>query len=92
MNGGAGSASGLESMDNDAVLVYPNPAKDFVMLRTSEAMQGIRIFNSTGKVIFNKSIDAKETRITTSDFVSGLYMIQIDTKTAKFNRSILIEK
>ncbi|MEI7499256.1 MAG: T9SS type A sorting domain-containing protein [Bacteroidota bacterium] len=91
-NGGAGNASGLENLNNDPVLVYPNPAKDFIVLRSSEVMQGIQIFSGTGKIVYNQVMNAKESRISTSDFSSGLYMIQIDTKTGKFTRSVLIEK
>jgi len=55
-------------------------------------MHGIQICTVTGQEIYNQILNAKETRISTSDFKPGLYMIRINTKTGKFNRSILIEK
>ena len=92
MNGGFGSALGLENLNTDQVLVYPNPAKDFIVLRTGEVMQGIQIFTATGQLIFNQTLNAKESRISTSDFMAGLYSIRIETKSGKINRSIVIEK
>ncbi|MCK9421398.1 MAG: T9SS type A sorting domain-containing protein [Bacteroidales bacterium] len=92
INGGVGNALGLENLNNDPVMVYPNPAKDFIMLKTSDMMHGIQICTVTGQEIYNQILNAKETRISTSDFKPGLYMIRINTKTGKFNRSILIEK
>jgi len=92
LNGGVGKTTGLEALNNDQVLVYPNPAKDFIVIRTNESMQGIQIFNSSGQVVSNQPVNTKETRISTSEFKPGLYMIRIDTKTSQFNRSVLIEK
>ncbi len=92
MNGGVGKTTGLETLNNDPVLVYPNPAKDFIVIRTSEMMQSLQIFNSAGQVVSTQPVNAKETRISTSDFKPGLYMIRIDTKTGQFSKSVMIEK
>jgi hypothetical protein len=92
MSGGVGNTSGLETPNTDQVLVYPNPAKDFIVLRTGDIMQGIQIFSATGQMVFNQTLNAKESRISTSGFKSGLYTIRIDTKSGKINRSVVIEK
>jgi hypothetical protein len=91
INGGVGNTLGLENLSNDQVVIYPNPAKDFFVVKTSETMQDIRILTTTGQIIFSQSLNAKESRISTSGFKPGLYTIQVDTKAGKINRNVLIE-
>ncbi|MFA5727511.1 MAG: T9SS type A sorting domain-containing protein, partial [Saccharofermentanaceae bacterium] len=92
MNGGVGNVLGIENLSNDPLMVYPNPAKDYMVLKTLETMQGVRIFNSSGKQVFDQAPYSKDFRISTSAFSAGLYMVRIKTKTGNINRSVLIEK
>jgi hypothetical protein len=92
MNGGFGNTSAIENLNTDQASVYPNPAKDFIMVKTGEEMQGIRIFTTSGQLIFNQTLNAKESRISTSGFKAGMYTIKIDTKAGEISRSVVIEK
>ena len=92
MNGGVGNLLGVEILNNDPVMVFPNPAKDFILVKSTSAIQGVQIFSNTGQAVYNQELNSKEIRISTSDFKPGIYLIQIDTKTGKFNRNIVIEK
>jgi len=92
VNGGVGNASGIEDAVNEQILIYPNPAKDFIVVKSKETIQEITIVTSAGKVIFNQPINAKETRIPATGFRTGLLMVQIHTRTGSFNKSLMIEK
>ncbi len=92
VNGGVGNASGIEDAVNEQILIYPNPAKDFIVVKSKETIQEITIVTSAGKVIFNQPINAKETRIPATGFGTGLLMVQIHTHTGTFNKSLMIEK
>ena len=74
------------------IKVYPNPAKDFIVIRTGDLIQSIQVFTTTGQMVFNQALNARESRISTSGFKAGLYTIQIETKSGKISKSVVIEK
>ncbi|MBN2892454.1 MAG: DUF4465 domain-containing protein [Bacteroidales bacterium] len=67
--------------------VYPNPTTDFIFFNLSsiEKPESVKIFDLSGRIVFNSSFDSK---IDVSDFDSGTYIIQIQgnniIKTSKF--------
>jgi hypothetical protein len=92
MNGGVDNTLGLETPDTETVSIYPNPAKDFFMVKTSETMQEIQILTTSGQLIYSHPMNSKDTRISTTGFKPGLYMIHVDTRAGKIKRSLVIEK
>ena len=74
------------------MMIYPNPANDYVTLRSSFAMQAVKIFNTTGEMVYNLKVNTKEVKINTSGLHPGLYLIQTDTSGDRISRSILIQR
>jgi YD repeat-containing protein len=70
------SPSGIEDIDVSAVAIYPNPAKDIVILKGASG-KTVTVYSSTGSIIFEKNnVDAEET-ISTSSWASGIYLVKI---------------
>jgi hypothetical protein len=84
-----------ESPGNDAV-IYPNPAKDIIMIIPGKADHGnmvITIQDLTGKVLLNKQCKGeKEYRIDLSWAPQGLYNIIINTNTNSLVHKLVIIK
>ncbi|MCB4809226.1 T9SS type A sorting domain-containing protein [Tamlana sp. 62-3] len=63
------------------VLIYPNPTKDFVTLKSSgldfNKDNSYRVFNYQGKLINKKPIANNETQINLNYLSTGLYIIQV---------------
>jgi WD40 repeat protein len=90
-DGSIGATSGVETAGSQLV-VYPNPARDFIMIRSAEALKSVKIFNNLGEVVYDKTSPASEFRVSTATFRPGLYMVRIETNSGLTNRSIVIEK
>jgi hypothetical protein len=83
---------GVENLSQDALLVYPNPVKDYLILRSMENMVGVKVYTTTGKQLLEQALSGKESRISTTSLPTGIYVVRVETKAGTINRSILIEK
>ncbi len=72
----------LSSDQSDSILLYPNPANDYVSIAFSDIeinQSVIKIYNLTGKLIKEKSIAFNESvvDIDTSQLSNGMYLVRI---------------
>jgi hypothetical protein len=79
---------------NDTQLkIYPNPSSEVFTLVCSESMQIIHIYNLQGRLM--KKVDAanqNETKINVSNLTSGIYLLNINTKSGNsLSKKILIQ-
>ncbi len=63
------------------IKMYPNPAKDYIYVKSS-LNSVIYIYNVLGECIFTKINNTETTRINTSKFAEGTYIIKVKTDQA----------
>lgn len=69
-------ASGVEEVNNqNAILVYPSPAKDQIQLMVDK-IDSLRVYNSRGKLVLEEQQLSSQT-INIKSLKSGLYFIEI---------------
>lgn len=61
------------------ISLYPNPAKDVIMISSSEIIKQIVVYNLTGNKISDSIIDDNTYCIQTACFSNGIYLIKIVT-------------
>ena len=74
--------SGISEADeiNLEVLVYPNPATDFVILKIDDVAEDqymAFMYNINGRLIKNIEITDSETQIVMHDLISSIYFIKV---------------
>ena len=76
-----------------SVLVYPNPAADFVQFETSQAEKEriIRVYNSVGKLINVSNFGENKTKISVKELPSGLYTYHITNHNKVLNNGSFIK-
>ena len=83
--------TGVNELDEpNAVMVYPNPASDFVRVQANHNIREIKLYNSTGQLVVNKRIDEQSFNINTSDIATGIYLLQIETEAGISSRKVMI--
>jgi len=92
VNGAVGAITGIGSLSNSQLMIYPNPAKDFVNIKYADEILSVKVINYTGQVAMEQKVNATDVKINTSDLKSGIYFIQIETKNGKISKSIAVEK
>jgi hypothetical protein len=70
------NAVGLKKYSDNSILIYPNPAGDFLQIET-ESSQGfmLTIIDVTGKLLRNISINKRE-KINITDLPAGFYILK----------------
>ena len=59
--------------------LYPNPATDVVNINTNFVISNIKVINYVGQVIFENNPEQEDFQINTSNLVSGMYFVQIES-------------
>jgi hypothetical protein len=66
---------GINDMNKVAVLVYPNPAQDFINVAANQKITEIRIMNFAGQTLYK----GNENHINISNLPKGIYYLQTIT-------------
>lgn len=82
-----GTVSGVKNLrfTNTEILVYPNPASDYIYVKTTNN-QTIQIMNISGATVISQKASDRETQIHTGDLAKGIYILKLDHKVAKFTK------
>lgn len=78
---------GIEEQVIQQQLIYPNPTNGILYLKNITAFERFAIFDAVGKLKLNVNNNAQT--IDVSNFSSGIYFYQLETKHGIFNGKIL---
>lgn len=67
-------------------LFYPNPAKDFVSIKSKEKINKIEVFDNSGKKI---NVNFTDGKIDIRELPSGNYIVNAETETGKITGKII---
>lgn len=83
--------TGIESATGNNIIVYPNPIKDFISVKSSENISALNIYNILGEEVLSMNIDRNDVKIDMSDFSEGIYWIRIQTSKELITKKIVKE-
>jgi hypothetical protein len=76
----------LENM----LLVYPNPAQTAINLSNSSELGSVKVFNNLGQIVFNTVENKSLLSIDMTEFVKGLYFVEIENKSGKLVKKVIL--
>lgn len=76
---------------NSMSYVYPNPAKDEVMLASSFTISRVEVINVLGQVVFASDVNANSIKVNTSAFAAGNYVAKIYTESGVATKKLVVE-
>jgi hypothetical protein len=75
------------------VSVYPNPAKDFINIISSENINKITVINFAGQKVFEKKIsDENNILLNTARYETGVYILKIETEEGIIAKRVAITR
>ena len=74
---------GVSQNDGTTIVVYPNPANDFVTL-SGESLGTVRIYNALGQKVHEFEANGSELRINTTGYENGMYVVKAGNNTLRF--------
>jgi hypothetical protein len=80
---------GINQQEEMLFTAYPNPATDFITVKTEQTINKIQLFDITGQLI----LETKNTYINLENIQNGYYLLQVlfEDKTSKQTRKILVK-
>lgn len=81
---------GEKGFTSGEVNIYPNPAKDYFVVNTSERVS-IMIFNSLGANVWSDEHYVSETAVQTKEFAKGVYLVQISDGNKTVLKKLIVE-
>ncbi len=86
---GAGLNSNIDI--NTLTYVYPNPAKDQVILASSFNMNKVEIFNMIGQKVYENTVNGITSTVNVAGFTPGTYMVKMYTEGGLATKKIVVE-
>ncbi|PRB85522.1 zinc metalloprotease [Chryseobacterium culicis] len=78
------------NIKNNSIDLYPNPAKNMIMLSSKERLKGYKIYDEAGRlVISNSSLKGNKQEINLSSIQTGNYVITIETEKQTISKKLI---
>jgi len=71
------------------ISAYPNPATDFISLKSGELMTSLKVINYTGKIVMKKTVNSVSFNLNISDLKQGIYFLIIETENGTVSKQII---
>ncbi len=72
-----GKAAGIASINQEIVIVYPNPTKDVVTISNAQG-NTLRIIDAQGKEVYNQKVNASSMEVSMKSLgAKGMYVLHI---------------
>ncbi|MFN8275800.1 MAG: T9SS type A sorting domain-containing protein [Flavobacteriaceae bacterium] len=75
------------TFDRSSVVIFPNPVQDVLFVQSNEPVNHIEIYNIMGQ----KLIDVNTPKVTMQSLPSGVYIVQVSTKTGQKRLRVIKE-
>ncbi|MCX6250661.1 MAG: C10 family peptidase [Bacteroidetes bacterium] len=85
------AVSVLESQDNPRIIIYPNPAYDFITIKAASPISEILMYDHSGKQVYQATGNSTTSVIHVSDYPAGLYLLSVITPDGTFNSKLMIK-
>ena len=73
-----------------ALSVFPNPATDHIIIRSTEELTGIEMYSSDGRITRREDVHGFEMRISVGGLPAGLYLVKGKSRDGYFNGKFLV--
>ena len=79
INASCGTWDVAESVENQFVKVFPNPAKDRLNIQFTEPCEAsVRLYDMTGRLVYSNVVSTQTLVIPTQEFSNGIYTLLIN--------------
>jgi len=69
------AAVGIDEKATSSVMIYPNPAQDFITIQTSNIVNAVKITDFSGKVLYKGT----GTNLDIRNLSNGIYFVRVTT-------------
>ncbi len=81
----------VDNMNKVAIMTFPNPAYDYLNIKSSDVIRQVEIVGLNGQVARTLNTNATETRINISGLAKGVYIVKVYTDQATTTSKLVIK-
>ncbi len=71
-------ATGLPSIEENNIQLYPNPAHDYIMIKdAAQGQKTARLYSVSGQVLQEKTFSSQEQKMSTAQYAPGIYFLEL---------------
>ena len=89
-DGGKNTMTDIEKIKNMELMVFPNPANDYIEINANQIIKKVVVFNLRGREIKSFELNHVKNKLEISDLKPGFYIFKIITNTNTVNKRILV--
>ncbi|HPL06946.1 MAG TPA: T9SS type A sorting domain-containing protein, partial [Bacteroidales bacterium] len=71
------------------LMIYPNPASDFIVVSGIENNSVVKVFNVTGQQLYVRRADQNQLSIDLNGLNQGLYILQVESEGQVINSKFI---
>ena len=85
------ASSAPETLVGNDILVYPNPATDFISVQTKRPEDySVRLFNLSGKLVYENTATEKTTQIAVHHLTEGSYLLKVSSGNSAHSQIVIV--
>ncbi len=89
---GSAAPTGIQALNKNinSLLIYPNPAHDYVIIDFKGVTFNYSLYNNLGQLIIDKSSNQNMAFIQTNELAKGIYTIVVELNNEKIRKKLII--
>lgn len=86
-----GTPLGINNYASNGFKMYPNPAKDFLILSSTSIIDNIQIYNTLGQLVSKQASTSNEVSLNVSNLSKGVYIVVAQIGTTQIREQFIKE-
>lgn len=78
----------INDLNRDEIIVYPNPAREMINIKTDSDIENLQLYNSLGQLVIDQNTKTKTIDI--SQLQNGVYILKIKSENRTVTERILV--
>lgn len=83
--------SSVFELKNTKIMVYPNPARDFIKVESDIFLESLQLFNIVGQVVNSYTVNDHKAEIDLSGYESGVYFLKFFSRRNEWTKRLIIQ-
>jgi hypothetical protein len=69
--------TGIAETKSNPITIYPSPADDMIHIKSSQKLDGVKIFDLQGRMVKQFVISSSHANLNVSNLEAGVYLIEV---------------
>ncbi len=79
-------------VENQNILLYPNPAHDTFTIESAEIIDMVRVYDISGRLLIEQRIDQQAASINVDMLKTGIYIVRVISENKQMNQKLQINR